>query len=168
MGDKDINELFGNPELFIGKIDGNIESLGTIVKESITLDNGETIELDRLKVREKALSEPLKIEPIHFECGMPSVDMASLFGFDPAKEDSSTCSLVIEGKPTINKPRNLKYPNKKRARRIWKKWAKRYGTTPSKFAYFPNVEVNCKIASEHDGYLRYDVNAKPIKPIKQK
>lgn len=143
MGDKDINELFGNAELFIGEIGGDMKPLGTIVADGLTLDPKEAVELDRLKVREKMLAEPLKVEPIHFECSMPSVDMASFFGFDPAKEDSQRVSLIIEGKPIISKPRNLKYPNKKRARRIWKKWAKRYGTTPNQVLYLPNVEIEC-------------------------
>lgn len=63
---------------------------------------------------------------------------------------------MIQESPIINKPRNLKYPNKKRARRIWKKWAKRYGTSPGKMIYLPNVEVECTPE-------RVRVTAKPTK-----
>ena len=63
---------------------------------------------------------------------------------------------MIQEPPIINKPRNLKYPNKKRARRVWKKWAKRYGTSPGKMIYFPNVEIDCNPGEIH-------VTAKPIK-----
>ena len=67
---------------------------------------------------------------------------------------------MIQEPPIINKPRNLKYPNKKRARRVWKKWAKRYGTRPGKMICFPNVEVE----SEYNGdYMSVDVKAKPTK-----
>ena len=67
---------------------------------------------------------------------------------------------MIQEPPIINKPRNLKYPNKKRARRIWKKWAKRYGTRPGKMIYLPNVEVE----SEYNGdYMNVNVTAKPTK-----
>lgn len=29
--------------------------------------------------------------------------------------------IIVESKPYINRPKNIKYPNKKRAQRIWKK-----------------------------------------------
>lgn len=155
MGDKDTDKLFGNPELLICDPNGEMKPLGKVVKGST--------ELDRLSVREKAQFEPLNIGPISFECEMPIGDVAPILGIGLASEPSKqVCSLVIEGKPTIGNPRNLKYPNKKRARRIWKKWAKRFGTTPGKYLYLPRVEIDCKIASEQDGYLRYDINAKPI------
>lgn len=53
---------------------------------------------------------------------------------------------------------NLKYPNKKRARRIWKKWKRRFGTTLNKAMYFPEVEIE----SNYDGQC-VSVNVKPIK-----
>lgn len=40
-------------------------------------------------------------------------------------------TLIIEGQPKVNKPKNLKYPHKRRKKRILKKWAKRFGTTPN-------------------------------------
>lgn len=154
MGDKDTSILFGRSAIFIGASEVDMKPL-KVVENSI--------ELDRLSVREKMLAEPLNIEPIHFECDMPIGDFASIMGFDKAAEPSKqVCPLVIKGEPTINKPKNLKYPNKKRARRIWKKWVKRYGSTPGKCLYLPKVEIDCKIATEQDGYLRYDINARPI------
>lgn len=82
------------------------------------------------------------------------------FSSEPSKE---SCALVIQSEPKINKPKNLKYPNKKRARRIWKKWKHRFGETPGKAMCLPNVGIVSKIVSEHDGYLRYDVTTNPIK-----
>lgn len=155
MGDKD-NELFGNSMLFIGTPLGDMKPLGKVVEDNISLNPEDAVELDRLSVREKMQFEPLHIKPQMIKGEFPIDYAAPILGFDEALEPSR-CSLVIQGKPIINKPRNLKYPNKKRARRIWKKWAKRYGTSPGKMIYLPNVEVE----SEYDGdYM--SVNAKTI------
>ncbi len=147
MGDKDLNELFGNSELLIGCSLSDMKPL-PIVENSI--------ELDRLSVREKMEAEPLQIKPLSFEIEASfSNDVAKFLGVDLASEPSRI-SLMIQEPSIINKPRNLKYPNKKRARRVWKKWAKRYGTRPGKMIYFPNVEIDCNPGEIH-------VTAKPIK-----
>lgn len=119
-----------------------------------------SIELDSLSVREKMEVEPLQIKPLSFEVEASfSDDIAKFLGVDLASEPSRI-SLMIQEPPIINKPRNLKYPNKKRARRVWKKWAKRYGTSPGKMIYLPNVEVE----SEYNGdYMSVNVTAKPTK-----
>ena len=59
--------------------------------------------------------------------------------------------IVQKGKEYIRRPRNLKYPNKKRARRVWKKWRKRYG------AYHPEQKVltNCTMTTEACGGAFY-------------
>ena len=156
MGDKDTDKLFGNPEILIGVPGGEMKPIGKVAEGSI--------ELDRLSARENMLTEPLKIKPTSIGFDMPCEDIASFMGIDLASEPSKqVCSLVIQTEPKINKPKNLKYPNKKRARRIWKKWKHRFGETPGKAMYLPNVEIVSKIVSEHDGYLRYDVTANPIK-----
>ncbi len=68
-----------------------------------------------------------------------------LFGvFDDV--DEIKVGVIVEGEPYINRPKNLKYPNKKRARRIWKKWRKRYGITPPTNAVMPN----CTFQIQHD------------------
>ncbi len=151
MGDKDNNKLFGNSEFLIGGSLSDLKPL-PIVENSI--------ELDSLSVREKMESEPLQIKPLSFEVEASfSDDVAKFLGVDLASEPSRI-SLMIQEPPIINKPRNLKYPNKKRARRVWKKWAKRYGTSPGKMIYFPNVEVE----SEYNGdYMSVNVTAKPTK-----
>lgn len=72
--------------------------------------------------------------------------LAKLFGYGIDKrEDYYT--FVIKGNPYIHRPRNLKYPNKKRARRIWKKWRRRYG------ADYPEQMVlpNCTMTTERRG-----------------
>lgn len=55
--------------------------------------------------------------------------------FNTSNEEKNY-SLVIQNCP---KPKSLKYPNKKRARRIWKKWENRFGV---KSIYVPNVEMS--------------------------
>lgn len=156
MGDKDTNKLFGNPELLIRDHNGEMNPLGKVVENSTRLNLEDAAELDRLSVREKMQVEPLWVKPLSLSCDylMPISSLASILGFDEALEPSR-CSLIIQSKPKINKPRNLKYPKKKRARRIWKKWAKRYGTTPGKMIFIPNVEIDCKLGEIH-------VTAKPI------
>lgn len=151
MGDKDLNELFGKCELLIGDSLSDMKPL-PIVENSI--------ELDSLSVREKIEAEPLQIKPGSFEVEASfSDDVAKFIGVDLASEPSRI-SLIIQWPSKINKPHNLKYPNKKRARRVWKKWAKRYGTSPGKMIYLPNVEVE----SEYNGdYMSVNVTAKPTK-----
>lgn len=151
MCDKDMNELFGKSELLIGGSLSDMKPL-PIVENSI--------ELDSLSVREKMEAEPLQIKPLSFEVEASFSDgVAKFIGVDLASEPSRI-SLMIQAPPIINKPRNLKYPNKKRARRAWKKWAKRYGASPGKMIYFPNVEVE----SEYDGdCVSMNVTAKPTK-----
>lgn len=148
MGDKDIDKLFGKTELLIG---GELKALPTAHN---------SIELDRASVREEMHDRPLKVEPLSFDFQMPIDDsLASFLGADFASEPSKQVrSLIIESEPKINKPKNLKYPNKKRARRILKKWKRRFGTTPGKTIYLPNVEI--KSEYDEDGV---NVNVKPVK-----
>lgn len=77
------------------------------------------------------------------------IDLAS-------KPSKQVCSLVIQAEPKINKPKNLKYPNKKRARRIWKKWKRRFGATPGESISLSDVEIK----HEGDNLI---FTAKPIK-----
>lgn len=77
-------------------------------------------------------------------------------------EKSKLYRLIIEGEPTINKPKNLKYPHKKRKRRILKKWAKRFGVTPNQLV-FPEVEVG--VTPDENGLFFYHISAKPKKQL---
>lgn len=77
-------------------------------------------------------------------------DTASIIGFDEALEPSR-CSLIIQSEPKINKPKNLKYPNKKRAKRIWKKWKKRFGVRAEKYLYIPKAKIVKNVEFDDDG-----------------
>ena len=156
MGDKDTNMLFGNCAIFIGKSEADMKPL-EVVEDSTRLNPEYAAELDRLSVREKMQVEPLHIKPQTIKGEFTIDHTAPIIGFDEALEPSR-CSLMIQSEPKINKPKNLKYPNKKRARRIWKKWKRRFGTTPNKAMYFPEVEIE----SKYNGDC-VSVNVKPIK-----
>lgn len=104
------------------------------------LNPEDAAELDRLSVREMMQVEPLHIKPQMIKGEFPIDYTAPIIGFDEALEPSR-CSLIIQSKPKINKPKNLKYPNKKRAKRIWKKWKQRFGTTPGESIYLSDVEI---------------------------
>ena len=54
--------------------------------------------------------------------------------------------ILQKGKEYIRRPHNLKYPNKKRAKRVWKKWRKRYGAD-----YKQMVLSNCTMTTEARG-----------------
>lgn len=152
MGDKDTNMLFGNRAIFIGKSEADMKPL-KVVENSI--------ELDRLSVREKMQIGPLRIKPQMIKGEFPINYAAPIIGFDEALEPSR-CSLMIQSKPIINEPKNLKYPNKKRAKRIWKKWKRRFGTTPGKSIYFPEVKIESEMVNEQCGFPYLRVKAKPI------
>lgn len=128
MGDKDMNELFGKGELLIGD-----KSVVAIAGRTLVMP--EMPEWDKRDTELKAFKDSLGFQ-------IPATTNPLSFGMDFGSEPSKqVCSLIIQSKPIVNKPRNLKYPNKKRARRVWKKWAKRYGTRPGKTIHLPNVEV---------------------------
>lgn len=139
MGDKDTNMLFGNCAIFIGKSEADMKPLGKVVENSTRLNPEDAAELDRLSVREKMQFEPLRVKPQMIKGEFPIDYTAPIIGVDEALEPSR-CTLIIQGKPRINKPKKLKYPNKKRARRVWKKWKQRFGTTPGESIYLSDVE----------------------------
>lgn len=63
---------------------------------------------------------------------------ALLFGGNAEEREFQ---LLIQSEVYIFRPKNLKHPNKKRARRIWKKWAKRYGTRGGESILIPKAIV---------------------------
>lgn len=139
MGDKDTNMLFGNCAIFIGESEADMKPLGKVVEGSTKLNPEDAAELDRLSVREKMQIEPLHIKPQMIKGEFTIDHTAPIIGFDEALEPSR-CSLMIQSEPKINKPKNLKYPNKKRTRRVWKKWKRRFGTTPGESISLSDVE----------------------------
>ena len=70
-----------------------------------------------------------------------------LLGCAIDRKDGVFSVTIQMGKEYIHRPHNLKYPNKKRAKRVWKKWRKRYG------ADYPEQMVlpNCTVTTEARG-----------------
>ena len=104
----------------------------------------------------------MTFEPLCFSVDLADrQDWGTMLGIREKNGQPMICSVTISGEPYIKrtKPKNLKYPNKKRARRIWKKWAKRYGVTPMQTIHLPNVEMSCRM--DERGVF-YNVTAKPI------
>ena len=64
--------------------------------------------------------------------------------------------IIQKGKEYIRRPRNLKYPNKKRAKRIWKKWRKRYGVDYPEQVVLPN----CTATTEACGGVFFTLKSK--------
>lgn len=50
-------------------------------------------------------------------------------------------AIQIQEEKYILRPKNLKYPHKKRKKRILKKWEKRFGYTGGKILYIPKAEI---------------------------
>ena len=130
MEDKNPNLFFDNPALFCdnGVIDA--EPL-KIVENSVELDGSFDFE---------PTSRWRNMEPISFEMPVDAMPLFADMDF-AAKPSKENCSLAIMGEPTINKPKNLKYPKKRRKQRVLKKRKRRYGTTPRQLIYLPNVEM---------------------------
>lgn len=160
MGEE-LNKLFGGAsEIFIAPLDEDkMQKLGKIIADSTILSEEEAMEIDRIKVREAMQNEPFKIEPISCSFDLADGDWETILGIREDNGKSMICSLTISGEPYIHRPKNLKYPNKKRARRIWKKWARRYGVTPAQSIVFPNMEMSCEM---NENSLCYNITAKPI------
>lgn len=85
-----------------------------------------------------------------FNVGDTNIDrdiIEKLFGCAIDRKDGVFSVTIQTGKKHIHRPRNLKYPNKKRARRIWKKWRRRYGADHPEQMVLPN----CTMTTEWRG-----------------
>lgn len=79
-----------------------------------------------------------------FNVGDTNIDrdiIEGLFGCAIVRKDGVFSVTIQMGKEYIHRPRNVKYPNKKRARRIWKKWRRRYGADYPEQMVLPNCTV---------------------------
>lgn len=160
MGEE-LDKLFGGTsEVFFAPLgEEKMQKLGEVISGTTTLSAEETMKLDRINVREAMLFEPLNIGSISCAFALADGDWETILGMRKDNGQPKICSLAIEGKPYIHRPKNLKYPNKKRARRIWKKWAKRYGVTPAQTIIIQNAEMSCEI---NENGVCYNLTAKPI------
>lgn len=75
---------------------------------------------------------------VSFSCNLDKSYKDFLHG----EQVPNKASFVITSESSINRPKNLKHPNKKRARRVWNKWRKRYGIKVGKGLVVPNAEFD--------------------------
>lgn len=101
----------------------------------------EKSECDEMSVRQMVQFDPT------------SVDFKAIDELLTPAYSKRICSVVVETKPKINRPQDLKYPNKKRAKRIWKKWARRFGyAIPPKRIEIPDAEIESKMDISNGKY----------------
>lgn len=134
MGEE--NNIFGECKIGFMSEDKFCE-LGAIVKDSVKFEVDETEEIDKIRVRDKietSISLDLADNP----------DLPKFIG----NNGETYCSILVTGEPIINKPKNLKYPNKKRTGRIWKKWKHRFGCRPTSAMLFPIARVNVDLSKD--------------------
>lgn len=87
-----------------------------------------------------------------------SVELSKVLGVGVTPTES-TGSVMIESMPYINRPKNLKYPNKKRARRIWKKWEKRFGVRENESLFFiPKARIVRNVEFNDDGVMIFNIH----------
>lgn len=137
MGEE--NNIFG--ECKIGFMSGGkFCELGKIVKDSAKWEVDETEEIDKIRVRDKIETS--------VSLGLAdNSDVPTFIGTD-YNNGESYCSVMVTGESIINKPKNLKYPHKKRARRIWKKWKRRFGCRPTPTMLFPKARVDVDLSKD--------------------
>lgn len=118
--------------------------------EEVIADSLSIIEADEASEAPTASIPALTTGRYKFTVDDTNIDrdiIEKLFGcaIDPK---AGVFSVTIQtGEVYIHRPHNLKYPNKKRARRIWKKWRKRYGADYPKQMVLPN----CTMTTEASG-----------------
>ena len=123
--------------------------LGEVIADSLSI-----IEADEVDDAPTASMPALTTGRYEFTVDCTNIDrdtIEKLLGCAIDRKAGVFSVIVQKGKVYIHRPHNLKYPNKKRARRIWKKWRKRYG------AYHPEQKVltNCTMTTEACGGAFY-------------
>ena len=119
--------------------------LGEVIADSLSI-----LEADEADDAPTASIPALTTGRHKFTVGIPNIDrdtIEKLLGCAIDRKPGVFSVIVQKGKEYIHRPHNLKYPNKKRARRIWKKWRRRYG------ADYPEqmVSSNCTMTTEWRG-----------------
>ena len=117
--------------------------------EEVIADSLSVIEADEADDAPTASIPALTTGRYEFNVGDTNIDrdiIEKLFGCAIDRKAGVFSVTIQTGKKYIHRPRNLKYPNKKRARRIWKKWRRRYGAD-----YQQMVLPNCTMTTEWQG-----------------
>ncbi len=116
--------------------------------------------LDRIMTDKPSVRDASKIDPaIHgiingivtngtykFDMDVSGADanaLKGILGIDMEYPSFEQSVKIITQNEVIYKPKNLKYPHKKRKRRILKKWKKRYGFIPEQGYFIPKAQIQC-------------------------
>lgn len=134
MGDK--SDIFDNIQLIFPPI-GEAGALICTAKE-------ETIQFEAPPTADPLFSAPETA--MQFSCGECTIDWATLANQSTGKD--ILCEVKIQSLPKVRKPKNLKYPKKKRAYRLLSKWRNRYGLAPGKTIYIPQAKI---VAADDSG-----------------
>lgn len=122
--------------------------LGEVIADSLSI-----IEADEADDAPTASIPALTTGRYEFNVGDTNIDrdiIEKLFGCAIDRKDGVFSVTIQTDKEYIHRPHNLKYPNKKRAKRVWKKWRKRYGAYPKQL-----VLPNCTATTEARGGVFY-------------
>ncbi len=117
--------------------------------EEVIADSLSIIEADEADDAPTASIPALTTGRYEFNVGDTNIDrdiIEKLFGCAIDRKDGVFSVIIPTGEEYIHRPRNLKYPNKKRARRIWKKWRRRYGAD-----YPEQMVLPCTMTTEWRG-----------------
>ena len=119
-----------------------VHPLGEVIADSLSIIEADDI--NEANDAPTASIPALTTGRYEFNVGDTNIDrdiIEKLFGCAIDRKDGVFSVTIQTGKKYIHRPRNLKYPNKKRARRIWKKWRRRYGADYPEQMVLPNCTV---------------------------
>lgn len=80
------------------------------------------------------------MEEVSFSCDVDT-SFKEIYG----KQVENEVACVITSDFRINRPKNLKYPNRKRAHRVLNKWRKRYGVEYGKALVIPRAKLGVSV-----------------------
>lgn len=126
-------------------IEDNTLDLNSVVADTLEWTSEESDDFDDVP------QTPNGVYSFSLNCGSDLSNFQDFLMGEPTDEQTREMSVVIHGansKPEIYRPHNLKYPNKKRAKRIKRKWFNRYGANFGQ----PIIIPKCQISFDADGY----------------
>lgn len=139
MGEKKL-DIFNSSGLICFSFDGAEPCPFKTVKNSFEVEYEDIVDESGDLIVRKPCNTPLSLR------GSVSVD--PLIDILSGRVSSEIKSVVIYANEHINRPKNLKYPNKKRARRVWNKWRKRYGVKGGHGLVIPNAKMDVSVDGE--------------------
>lgn len=152
MGERKKNSLLGSGEFFV-VFDGESKTI-KFKSDDIPCDY---LEFDGWSDDTKGglITPALSVKEVSYSCGIDK----SFKGLLYSKQAEGDVGCIVTTGLYINRPKNLKHPNKKRAHRVWNKWRKRYGIEGGKALIIPSAKVEL---SEDGATTKITIYAKDI------